>query len=154
MKSSATYLILCFFMFGCLFSISSCSKKGCTNPKSDNYNPEARKDDGTCILWKDKFIGTFSGINNCTPGSSFDITVTGTADDSTLIIEDNNQTIFNAYASSEFEATIPEQSQTSNGQQFTISGTFSLNGSNFTMAYDFSSGGSNPVTCTATGSKQ
>ena len=95
-----------------------------------------------------------AGINNCAPGSSFDITVTGASDDSTLVIEDNNQTIFNAYASSEFEATIPEQSQTSNGQQFTISGTFSLSGSNFTMVYDFSSGGSNPVACTATGSKQ
>jgi hypothetical protein len=28
----------------------SCKKKGCTNPEATNYNAEAKKDDGSCIL--------------------------------------------------------------------------------------------------------
>ncbi len=35
-------------MIALLASFSSCRKKGCTDPNSLSYNPEAKKDDGSC----------------------------------------------------------------------------------------------------------
>ena len=52
-------------LFGLILSISSCKKdepepiSGCTNPKSDNYNPQAEIDNGDCIPWREKFIGEY-----------------------------------------------------------------------------------------------
>jgi hypothetical protein len=33
---------------------------GCTNRTSDNYNPDAVRDDGSCINARDKFLGIYS----------------------------------------------------------------------------------------------
>lgn len=30
-------------------ALTSCKKKGCTDPAANNYNPDAKKDDGTCV---------------------------------------------------------------------------------------------------------
>ncbi len=52
-------------LFGLILSISSCKKdepepiSGCTNPKSDNYNPQAEIDSGDCIPWREKFVGAY-----------------------------------------------------------------------------------------------
>ncbi|NCA21727.1 MAG: hypothetical protein EBS86_11405, partial [Crocinitomicaceae bacterium] len=34
--------------FLALTSVTSCKKKGCTDPEAYNYSSEAKKDDGTC----------------------------------------------------------------------------------------------------------
>ena len=39
-----TWSLLAIFIF-----FSSCAKKGCTDPIATNYNPEAKKNNGTCI---------------------------------------------------------------------------------------------------------
>lgn len=44
-----------------LLIISSCSKKGCTDPKANNYDAEAKKDDGSCVLPTD------TNTNDSTP---------------------------------------------------------------------------------------
>lgn len=44
MKRLSTFVVLT----GVL--LSSCKKEGCTNPDATNYNPDAKKDDGTCIV--------------------------------------------------------------------------------------------------------
>lgn len=33
-----------------MFIVSSCNKEGCTDPLATNYNAEAKKDDGSCLL--------------------------------------------------------------------------------------------------------
>lgn len=42
---------LCFilFIFSFTVTVSSCKKKGCTDPTATNYDSNAKKDDGTCI---------------------------------------------------------------------------------------------------------
>ena len=40
--------------------------RGCTDPVSDNYNPSATVDDGSCIAPNQKFIGVYSGSFACT----------------------------------------------------------------------------------------
>lgn len=37
-----------------------CQKpRGCTDPYSDNYDPDAKQDDDTCIPTRDKFLGQY-----------------------------------------------------------------------------------------------
>ena len=48
--------------------LSGCSDSGCTNIYSDNYDEDAIKDDGSCILAREKFLGTFEVNENCESG--------------------------------------------------------------------------------------
>lgn len=43
-----TYLTL--IALGALITLSSCNRKGCTDPQATNYDENAKKDDGSCIL--------------------------------------------------------------------------------------------------------
>lgn len=55
---------LAFFL--CAILVSGCNKdSGCTKFGSDNYNPDAVIDDGSCIETRDKFLGNFQVSSNC-----------------------------------------------------------------------------------------
>ena len=43
-----------FFAVASLVAVTSCKKKGCTDPTAINYNSEAEKDDGTCEYEQDQ----------------------------------------------------------------------------------------------------
>lgn len=51
----------------------SCKKEGCTNASSCNYDPDAQKDDGSCI---NKGTVTFWQVNNSGYGYT-DVTING-----------------------------------------------------------------------------
>lgn len=60
---------------------TSCKKKGCIDSNADNYNSEAKKDDGTC---------TYPIINMTATGTSGDISGNGgTATGSTTFTQNN-----------------------------------------------------------------
>ncbi len=45
---------------GMTIVLSGCREEtGCTNRKADNYNPDAVRDDGSCINARDKFLGVY-----------------------------------------------------------------------------------------------
>jgi NADPH-dependent 7-cyano-7-deazaguanine reductase QueF-like protein len=43
------YVLLSGLLIAGLFTLSSCQKEGCTDENAINFDPEAQKDDGTCI---------------------------------------------------------------------------------------------------------
>ena len=48
MKNFSIYL-LSIVLLGAL-AMSSCKREGCTNPKAENYDPKAKRDDGSCSI--------------------------------------------------------------------------------------------------------
>lgn len=50
--------------------MSGCKEEvGCTTRTSDNYNPDAVRDDGSCINSRDKFLGIYSILHINWPDS-------------------------------------------------------------------------------------
>ncbi|MGK0385001.1 MAG: hypothetical protein ACJAVL_001752 [Bacteroidia bacterium] len=50
--------------------MSGCKEEvGCTTRTSDNYNPDAVRDDGSCINSRDKFLGIYSILHIHWPDS-------------------------------------------------------------------------------------
>ena len=136
-----------------LSTTTSCSKKGCTNPKSDNYNPDAKKDDGTCVPWRNKFIGSFSSVDDCTTtGSIYTLTITNSSGDENKIIISDGTRSFEAEVTDESSANIPDQTGNTDDQTYNVSGSINISGNTLIMNYVFSSQG-NTLTCLVTGDK-
>lgn len=61
---------------------TSCKKEGCTNPEAINYESEAKKDDGSCILPepdpRDAYLGNYDVIDTLYVFGSFSETITYT----------------------------------------------------------------------------
>lgn len=53
-------------MSALFFALSSCKKKGCTEVTAENFDPTAKKDDGTCVFPYEKFLGTYAVQENYT----------------------------------------------------------------------------------------
>jgi len=52
------------------FSMTGCKEEvGCTTRTSDNYNPDAVREDGSCINSRDKFLGIYSILHINWPDS-------------------------------------------------------------------------------------
>lgn len=55
-----TFLVVFLFLSITSASFYSCNNNyGCTETTADNYNAEAKKDDGTCVPARDKLIGNY-----------------------------------------------------------------------------------------------
>ena len=153
MKYTLSLFAYIFIFCFALSTIAGCAKKACTNPKSDNYNADAKKDEGTCVPWRDKFIGSYSSVDNCaTAGSTYTLTITSSSVDEDKILISDGTLSFDGEVTGESTANIPNQTGNESGYSYTISGSLDISGNTITMNYTFSSQGAS-VTCLVTGNK-
>jgi hypothetical protein len=137
--------------------MSSCQPEGCTDPMSDNYDSKAKKDDGSCIPWREKFVGNYPGKNACAGSAEADVSIavteSGTSDDGIVIAVPSLGLLFTAKVTASTGLTIPSQQITYQSATVTVSGTGSLkNDVDLQLDYTLS----NPpltIPCTLTGKK-
>jgi hypothetical protein len=144
-------LLAAFFIVG-TSAMTSCSKKGCTDPTSDNYDAEAEEDDDSCEDPRPKFVGSY---NVSEPGDvTYQLTISNSSsDDRTIILSSNwgfpDVDPFNLSATvSQSDLTIA--AQTAAGA--TISGNGAISGKVLTITYSVTANGSTE-TFTATATK-
>ncbi|MBP9152064.1 MAG: hypothetical protein KBF73_07245 [Flavobacteriales bacterium] len=81
-----------------LVAISSCKKNaGCTDFGTENYDPEAIVNDGSCILIRDKFLGNFQVSSDCF-SSDYSRTISITQDEYVVTISNLADTLGNVEA--------------------------------------------------------
>ena len=82
-----------FLAFLAIVSISvfatSCQKEGCTNAYAENYDADANEDDGSCILERDKFLGTYTATRSCVyeSDSTYSVTVIEGPNDNEIVLK-------------------------------------------------------------------
>ena len=111
--------------------------QGCTNEKSDNYDPDATEDDGSCVLWRDKVLGTFVYTRECGPAfpaktDDLIITTIMNTDDS-IHVEYGFILDYDGVMTSSTEFIIPETPGATQGE--TISATGSIENDVITLTY-------------------
>lgn len=132
-------------------SLVSCKKEGCTNEKSDNYDPDAKEDDNSCILWREKLVGKYNGNISCIGQAAVNaqIEITASVDgDAAIVIQSGDQQ-FKGTMTSSTVFNIPDQERTVGALVIKASGQGEIKeGKNLTMVVT-----TNGVVCTWTGTK-
>jgi hypothetical protein len=138
-KFLSTALLFAFLGFG-LSTVTSCSKKGCTDETSDNFDSEAEEDDDSCNDPRDKFVATYNvveaGADNYTLAIS-----KSSVENRTVILSTNFGFPVAAFTlnGSIKQANLTVASQTAAGATF--AGTGSLSGSVLTLSYSVTQNG-------------
>lgn len=133
-------LLLCVMLVA---AAVGCQKnRGCTDPYSDNYDPEAEQDDDTCIHKRWKFIGDFVcngtmeiGPDTLVPHEDVLINITDSTAEGqegliiTIVGFDRSEYPVKAIVTSKYNFTIPSQDVTG----FYYSGSGEISGRVLTM---------------------
>lgn len=132
-KFLSTALLFAFLGFS-LTTVTSCSKKGCTDETSDNFDSEAEEDDDSCNDPRDKFVASYNVVE---PGAdNYTLVISKSAvENRTVVLSTNFGFPVAAFTlnGSVKQATLTIASQTAAGATF--SGTGSLSGNVLTLSY-------------------
>lgn len=150
MNTKKLLLLICFISFPLLFT--ACDKEGCTDSNAENYDSKADSDDGSCILERDKFIGTFNVNESCDGYSdSYQITISESSSGTDKV---NVSNLYDAGVS--LPGTIDGNNiviPSTLASSATFSGSGSINGLILTLSFNVVYGGYT-ASCTATCTKQ
>ncbi len=141
-----TYLIYLFLLIISLFILSSCTPEaGCTDPFSENFNPYAEVDNGSCIPLTRKFEGIYQAEEVCEFESYFynmELRATYNAPLELVISNFGNFGVDIFAVANGFRLDIPFQSFYDNGQLVEISsGVGELIGSELRITYVYGENG-------------
>ena len=75
-----------------VFAVGCKQEDGCTKFGSDNYNPDAVIDDGSCIPARDKFLGDFRVTSDCFD-NPYTISISEEIDEREVIISTLSDTL-------------------------------------------------------------
>ncbi|MCB0704564.1 MAG: hypothetical protein KDC34_04615 [Saprospiraceae bacterium] len=152
----AKSILFAFFVVFSLGAFSSCQKEGCTDPMSDNYNPDAKKDDGTCTPWRDKFLATYSVEQSCTGEAAKTGTLVASASSKgeNMVLFSFDGLNFTGTVATSTSIVIESQTINYQGQDVNITGSGALTESNksLTLNFTISAGVVNSV-CGISGTK-
>lgn len=84
MKKAINSLLFTAILGFATITFTSCKKEGCTDVNANNYNDEAKKDDGTC---------TYPVINTAATGKSGDVSGEGGTASKTFTFTNSNTTV-------------------------------------------------------------
>jgi len=59
------HIFILFLLISSVVSNSCNKKEGCTNPKAENFDPSAEREDGSCIGQRAKFLGLYEVTEQC-----------------------------------------------------------------------------------------
>ncbi len=107
-------------------------------PQSENFNPNAKKDNGSCNLWKSKFLGKYKGTWKCESAQKdMTVVVADAAGDnvSLLLTFSDGAHNFRAKISSKNTFLIEPQPFTANDANYTVTGIGVLN-TNSTITFE------------------
>lgn len=133
-----------------LFQASCTPKEGCTDFRAENYDPSAEKDNGECVLAREKFLGAYFGTSLCSDpiGGQFECTIRQANDNLYDVFIEN----LGGFVQKEIRATIvknniyiDENNNTPDGERVNGTGTIIGNLINIEITYSYGSGGN--ITC-------
>lgn len=84
MRKTINYMSIAFLTLILSSALTSCKKKGCIDSNANNYNQEAKKDDGTC---------TYPIINLSSGSTSGDISGSGGTASKSATFTNNSSTV-------------------------------------------------------------
>ncbi len=138
-------------------TFTSCAKQGCIDETANNYDADAKEDDGTCTYDRDAFIGSYS-VNEICSGSPFSYTITiAEASANTVSVTLSNFADYNVTVNGTVSGnTLSIASQivdvTGDAYTFAGSGTLNAEGTTLTINYTATFNGTTDV-CVATCTK-
>jgi hypothetical protein len=137
-------------------TLTSCAKQGCTDSTANNYDADAKEDDGTCTYDRDAFIGTYSVSEICS-GTPFSYNITiSESSANTVTVTLGNFGDYSVTVNGTVSGTnlvIASQTVDVTGDAYTFAGTGSLNGNVLTINYTATYNTTTDV-CVATCNKQ
>jgi len=64
-KNLQSFFLPFFIVLALAFSPACNTAPGCTDPAAENFDPSAETEDGSCVSQREKFLGIYSGGNQC-----------------------------------------------------------------------------------------
>lgn len=116
-----------------LLPASACKKQaGCTKFGSENYDPDAIIEDGSCILNREKFLGTFTVSSDCQ--DAYDCTIAETDGDANVVIQGLADTLGEISAHVYYDNLTIEQQQVSTSVTIEGAGVY-LGGDSVSLSF-------------------